>query len=228
MKLISSVGVRDVIEELVPEFEHASGHKVEIMFGTAVQMKAKVDGGEAFDLVILNPPQIDDIIQQGKGVADTRADLARTGMGFAIPAHAAKPDISTDEKLKTWLTGLKTIASGNPASGGFGAVYFDKLVQRLGIADMTRPKMKFAAPGEFAKPVAAGEAEAGVGLISEMVALQGVQAVLLNANDPASYVGFAGAVSSSAHQAEAGRALLKFLTTPDAKAAFRAKGSTTD
>ena len=226
MKLISSVGVRPVIEELVPQFERASGHKVEIMFGTAVQMKAKADAGEPFDLAILNPPQIDDLIKQGKAEAATRADIARSGMGFAISQNATKPDIATDEKLKAYLRSVKTIATGNPAAGGFGSVFFDRLVERLGIAGETRPKTRHEAPGDFAKPVAAGQADLGVGLISEIVSIKGVQSVALMPDDPASFVRFAAAVGSGARQAEAARALLKFLATPAAAEVFKAKGLT--
>lgn len=224
MKLVSSVGVRPAIEDLVPQFEKASGHKVEILFGTAVQMKGKIDAGETFDLAILNPPQIDDIVKAGKGVAETRAAVARTGMGFAIPPAMPVPDISSDEKLKAWLLSLKSIASGNPAAGGFGSVYFDKLVQRLGIAEQTRPKTKFAAPGEFAKPVSAGETEAGVGLVSEIVSVKNVKSVPLETGNPASYVGFAAVVATGAKEREAALALLKFLTSAEGQSVFRARG----
>lgn len=224
MKLISSVGVRPAIEELVPQFEAASGATVEILFGTAVQMKGKVDAGESFDLVILNPPQIDAIIADGKGAAGTRAPLARAGMGIAIPLDAPIPDLSTDEKLKNWLLTIPSFATGNPASGGFGSVYFDRLVERLGISGVTRPKTQFAPPGEFAKPVAAGNAQAGIGLISEIVAVKGVQTVPLMTQDPAGYVGFAGVVGSAASNPEAARALLQFLISPGGQAVFRAKG----
>lgn len=227
MKLISSVGVRPVIEELIPQFEKASGHTVEILFGTAVQMKNKLDEGEAFDLAILNPPQVDEVVKAGKGRADARARLARGGMGFAIPPDAPVPDISTDEKLKAWLLGVNTFASGNPAAGGFGSVYFDNLVTRLGIADYTRPRTKHSPPGEFAKPVGAGQAEVGVGLISEIVSVKNVQTVPLGEKDPASFVGFEAVVSAAAADADAGRALMAFLTNPQSQAVFRAKGLTT-
>ncbi len=226
MKLISSVGVRPAIEELIPQFEKATGNKVEILFGTAAQMKGKVDAGESFDLVLLNPPQVDDIIAKGKGVAETRAPVARAGMGFAIRPDAPMPDISSDEKLKAWLLTVKTFATGNPAAGGFGSVYFDRLVERLGIADYTRARTKWSAPGEFAKPVGKGEAEVGVGLVSEIVAVKNVRTVPLMEKDPASFVGFAGVVGTGAKEADAARALLKFLTSSEGQSVFRAKGMT--
>ena len=223
IRLMSSVGVRPVLEELLPRFERESGHKVAVQWGTAAQMKGKIDAGEAFDVAIIGAAQVDDLVKQGKGAADSRTAIARAGMGIATRAEAPRPDIGSDEKLKAYLLGAKSIASGNPATGGFGSVYFDNLVQRLGIAAETRPRTRFSPPGEFAKAVAAGDAEIGAGVMSEMVGVNGVHAVALMEQDPASYLRFAGVASSAAGDAAAARALLKFLTTPQAVEAFRSK-----
>ena len=222
IRLLSSVGVRPVLEELLPRFERASGHRVAVQFGTAAQMKAKIDGGEPFDVAVIGAAQVDDLVKQGKGEPGSRTGIARAGMGFAIRGDAPRPDIGSDDKLKAYLQGVKSIASGNPASGGFGSVYFDKLVQRLGIAEETRPKTKFLPPGEFAKPVAGGEAEVGAGLVSEIVSVNGVQSVPLMPQDPASYLVFAGVAASGADGAA--RALLEFLASPAARDVFVAKG----
>jgi molybdate transport system substrate-binding protein len=224
IRLLSSVGVRPVLEELLPQFERASGHKVAVQFGTAAQLKAKIDAGESFDVAIIGSSQVDDLVKQGRGAADTRSGIAKTGMGLAIRDGASKPDIEGDDKLKAYLLGVKSIASGNPASGGFGSVYFDNLVQRLGIADASRAKTKYSPPGEFGKPVAAGETEVGAGLVSEIVSVKGVQMVPLMAQDPASYLGFSGVAASGADSADAARSLLKFLTSPAAHEVFKARG----
>jgi molybdate transport system substrate-binding protein len=213
IRLISSVGVRPTLEELLPQYERESGHKVSVQFGTAAQMKGRIDAGEAFDVAILGVAQIDDLIKQGKAAADSRLAVARVGMGFAIRADAARPDIDTDEKIRAYLLGVKSIASGNPATGGFGAVFFDNLVQRLGIAAETRPKTRFSPPGEFAKQVAAGDAELGVGLVSEIAAVKGVQSLPLMAQDQASYLAFAGAVASGTKSPEAARGFLQFVSS---------------
>jgi molybdate transport system substrate-binding protein len=224
IRLMSSVGVRPVLEELLPQFERASGHTVAVQFGTAAQMKAKIDAGEPFDVAIIGVAQVDDVVKQGKGAADSRIGIARTGMGFAIREAAPRPDLGTDDKLRAYLQGVKSIASGNPASGGFGSVYFDRLVQRLGIGEEARAKTKHSPPGEFAKPVASGEAEVGAGLVSEIVSVKGVQAVPLMPQDPSSYLGFAGVAASATDRDSAARALLRFLASPAAREVFTAKG----
>lgn len=222
--LVCSVGVRPVVDQLLPRYEHASGHQVHVQFGTAAQLKAKIDAGERFDVAILGAAQVDDLVKRGRGSQASRIDVARAGLGFAIRADRAKPDLDSEEGVKRYLRGAKTISSGNPANGGFGATYFDHLVQRLGIADETRPKMRFSPPGAFAKAVASGEAEAGVGLLSEIASVPGVQAVSLMKDDPASYLRFAAVVASDTPEPHAARALLEFLGSRAARDLFRSEG----
>ena len=88
----------------------------------------------------------------------------------------------------------------------------------------TRPKTKHQPPGDFAKPVSKGEADVGVGLVSEIAGVPNVQSVPLMPDDPASWVRFSGAVSTTARDAAAAAALLAFLGTPEAAAVFRSKG----
>jgi molybdate transport system substrate-binding protein len=227
MKLVSSVGVRPVLEELIPQFEKSSGHKVEILFGTAVQQKAKVDAGESFDLLILNPPQVEDLVKAGKVAGASVREIARAGMGFAIAANAPTPDISSDDKLRAYLRATPRLASGNPAVGGFGSVYFDRLVERLGIAGETRPKTQHQPPGDFAKPVSKGAADVGVGLLSEIAGVPNVKSVTLNPDDPASWVRFSAGMSVAPSDAAGAKALIAYLATPAATAVFNAKGLVT-
>ena len=68
------------MEVLAPQFERASGHKLVISFGLAAAFKRQIDAGEAFDMTVLTPPLIDDLIKQGRVVADTRTVIARSGL----------------------------------------------------------------------------------------------------------------------------------------------------
>jgi molybdate transport system substrate-binding protein len=221
IKLVSSVGVQSAIEAILPDFRRESGHNVKGVFGTAANMKSRIDDGEAFDLAILTPAQIDDLVAKGK--ASQRLDLARAAAGLALRASAPKPDISSDEKLKTFLLGAKSIAHSDPALGGFSVTYFYKVASGLGIADALKPKLVRVAPGDGAGPVAKGEAELGIGLSSEIAPVAGVQFMALRPGDPESYIRFAAGLSS-AGDSKAARALVTFLQSPAAKEVFKAKG----
>src|SRR5450755_3628837 len=135
IKLLSSVALKSVVELVVPDFERASGHKLMAQFGTGSAMKARIDAGEGFDIVAFLPAQIDEFVRQGKVVGVPRVDLARAGPGLGIRAGAPKPDLSSDDKLKAFLLGVKSISHRDPALGGFAAVYFVRLSTGLGIAE---------------------------------------------------------------------------------------------
>jgi molybdate transport system substrate-binding protein len=225
IKLVSSVALKSVLDALLPGFEQTSGHKVTPVFGTAASLKTRIDGGEAFDMVVLSPAQVDDLIKQGK--ATSRADLAHAGTALAIKAGATRPDLASDEKLKTFLLSVKSITHGDPAQGGFSTVYFLKTATTLGIAETLKSKTKFTPAGQGAVPVAKGESELGVGLMSEIIPVAGVQALPLKPDDPAGSLFFAGALAVQAKDANAARALLTYLQTGTAKETFKAQGMTT-
>jgi molybdate transport system substrate-binding protein len=212
------------MEAILPSFERASGHKVMTLYGTAPSLKTRIEGGESFDVAVLDPVQTDDLIKQGKALGPERADLARSAVGLVIPANAPKPDISSDEKLKTFLLGVKSISISDPAFGGFGSVYFNKMASALGIADLLKAKTIYTRPGEGPTPVTKGESELSVSLSSEVPV--GVQFLPLNADSPGSYMAFAGAIAANAKDVEAARALLAFIQGPVGKETFKVQGMT--
>jgi molybdate transport system substrate-binding protein len=93
LKVLSGNGARAAVQELCAQFERASGHKVSLRFEVNAALKRKIEAGETFDVAILNPPVLDDLIRQGKVVAGTRHDIGRAGLGVAVRAGAAKPHI---------------------------------------------------------------------------------------------------------------------------------------
>src|SRR5688500_2716656 len=74
--VLCSNGIKAVMEDLVPKFEKATGHKVVIEYNLAAVLKQRIEGGTGFDLAILTPPLVDDLIKQGKMAADSRTMLA--------------------------------------------------------------------------------------------------------------------------------------------------------
>ena len=161
IKVLSTLGMRSVVEELAPQFERTTGHKLNLTFGITSALKRQIEAGELCDIAIMAAQFIDDLIKQGKLRADTRTDVARSGIGIAVRAGAPKPDISTVEALKRVLLDTKSIAYSKEALSG---IYFASLLERLGIAEAMQPKTKFGA-GLVAELVAKGEADMAVQLI---------------------------------------------------------------
>jgi molybdate transport system substrate-binding protein len=225
IKVLSTVALKAALDEdLLPQLARSAESKVTIKYDAAAALKKAIDGGEGFDVAILVPAGIDDLIKQGKIEAASRTNLARVGVGVAVRAGAPKPDISTAEAFKKTLLSAKSIAYGDPALGGASSVYFANLLQRLGIADEMKAKTKLTPSGEGAKAVADGTAEIGVGQISEIVPVRGAELAGPFPAEYQVYTAFTAGIAANAKDVTAAKSFLKFLTTPAALQVFKARG----
>jgi molybdate transport system substrate-binding protein len=140
---------------------------------------------------------------------------------------APKPDISSAEALRSTLLAAKSIAYTDPARGGTTGVHFAKVLERLGIASEIKPKTVFpktAGGAAVGVLVANGEAEIGVQQIPELIPVAGIEIVGPLPGDLQNTLVFAAAIMTDTKEAEAGRALISFLRTPEAAAVIKAKG----
>ncbi len=107
------------MNELAPQFERTTGHKLVMRFGSGAEGKQLIETDEAFDLAVLNPLLIDDLTKQGKIAAATRTELFRNGTGVVGRAGASKPDITTVEAFKRTLLNAESIAYSRGAQAAF-------------------------------------------------------------------------------------------------------------
>jgi molybdate transport system substrate-binding protein len=221
IKVLSTNGVKTVLEELVPQFEKATAHKLVIKWGPAAELKVLIEKGETFDLAILTAAALDDLIKQGKLAAPTRADIARSGAGMAFKKGAPRPDIATTDAFKRTLVAAKSIAYvGTGATGG----NMRKIFERLGIADEMKAKTKILSGISAADAVAKGEAEFGFTQVSEIMGVEGAELAGPLPPEVQVYTVFPAAVGAGAKESTAAQALIKFLTAPAAAPVIRAKG----
>ena len=222
VKLLCSTGLKAVVEELVPQFERATTHKVVVQFGLASALKQRIDAGEAFDLAVLTPAFLDDVIKQGKIAADTRSVIARSGLGVLIKTGARKPDISSVDAFKRALLDATSITYAKEGASG---VLFAGTIQKLGIADALKAKTRFTASGEeVGENVVRGVAEFGILPLSEILPVRGAELLAMFPSEVQSYITMAGGVNVNAPQPAAGRELLKFLMSASALPVVKAEG----
>jgi molybdate transport system substrate-binding protein len=222
IKVLCSNGFQAVMEELAPQFERATKHKIVVSYGLAARLKQQIEGGEVFDLAILTPAAIDDLVKAGKIAADSRTTLARSGLAIAIRPGARKPDIATAEAFKRALLGAKSIAYAKEGASG---VAFAALIQRLGIAGDLKAKSQLTATGEeVSQAVIRGDAEFGVLPLSEILPVRGVELLGTFPADVQSYIVMVAGAGASATQSRAARDLIAFLTAPAALTVIKAKG----
>ena len=227
LKVLSAFGMQSVMEDLGPKFERATGHKFAITFATGGATVKRVQDGEAFDVVITLRQGIDTLVKDGKAPAGNVTVLARSGIVVVVRQGAPKPDISSPDALKRTLLAAKAISYVDPASGGASGIHFAKVLDRLGIANEMKSKTIFPnpkTPAEVGVLVANGEAEIGVHIIQELIPVAGIDIVGPLPGDLQNTIVFAAAIMASAKDAEASKALVNFLRTPEGAAVIKAKG----
>jgi molybdate transport system substrate-binding protein len=219
IKVLASTAVKTTLEELAPQFEKATGNKVDLTFAPAAALKVKIDEGAAFDVAILAAGVTDSLGGSGK-IDMPPTTIAHSGIGVAIRKGAPKPDISTSGAFKQAVLNAKSI--GFTAAGATG-VYLRTLFEKLGIADELKPKIKLL-PGAAGEAAASGEVEMGMTQISEILPYANAELLGPLPPDIQSYTYFSAAVSTASKDADVAKAFIKFLAAPQALAVIKAKG----
>jgi molybdate transport system substrate-binding protein len=219
--VLSTQATQEAYSELVAQFEKASGHKVKTTFTGTLNVQKRLASGERYDLIIMAGPAIDEQIALGKAVAGSRVDIAKSGTGLAVKKGAAKPDIGTVEAFKKTLLTAKSIGYSTGPSG----LYMLSVFEKLGIGDQIKGKLKQTSSGVFVGTLlSSGEAEIGFQQISELVHFPGIDYVGPLPGELQRMTVFSAGVHTGAKQAEAARALVKFITAPAAAPVIRKHG----
>jgi molybdate transport system substrate-binding protein len=216
IRVLSTIGMRLVLEEIAPEFERMHGCAVERHYDSSVAHMGRIAAGKAGDVAVFTAAAIDDLIAQGK--VGSRVDLAHSGIGIAVRAGAPKPDIGTPERFKQALLAAKSIAHSKTGASG---LYFVKLIERLGIAAEVHAKavVHDGLTGEIA---ARGDAELAVQQVSELMQAAGVDIVGPLPDELQSITVFSGGVFKGAQPLS--EALIAALAAPAAAALIRRNG----
>jgi molybdate transport system substrate-binding protein len=225
INLMSFGGMRVMLADLTGAFERATQHKVTATYGAPGTIKGRIMAGEPIDVLVFPAPSLDDLVSQGKIVADSKVILARSGMGVAVRAGAPHPDISTPEALKRTLLAAKSIVYTDPALRSPSGVHFANVLTRLGIAEEMKAKSKLHDGTSFnAELVAKGEIEIAIQQISEILPVQGAELVGPLPGDLQLTTVFATGIGTGAKEPAAAKEFTRFLTSPAAAAVIKAKG----
>ena len=220
IKVFATGASRSAYQTLAPQFERDTGHKLVTEFDLPPALVRKIDAGEPYDVIILSY-DVEVLIKQGKVAADSRTAFGKIGVGIAVHRGSPKPDFSTVEAFKRSMLDAKLIATSGEGSTGR---YVASLIERLGIAEQIKPKIRSGPGGTSAQLVSRGEVDFVVSGLPPLVGVPNVEWLGYLPEEINSWLVFSGGVGVNAKQPDAGRALLKFLTTPAAMAVWKANG----
>ncbi len=224
IKVLSAGAFKPVLVALAPEFEQRSGHKLVIDNDTAGALVRRINGGEAFDLVVAPPSALAQMAQAGKLPAGGGKPLARVAIGVAVKNGAPLPDISSVANFQKALTSARAVAYIDPAAGGSSGIYLSQLFERWGMATMIKAKAVLVPGGLVAQRVVSGEADIAIHQISEILAVPGATLVGPIPTEVQNYTVYSGAAAPTARDAAAVQALLTWLASESALAVLASKG----
>jgi molybdate transport system substrate-binding protein len=224
IKLLTAGAFKQVVLAVVPGFEAETGHKVVVQEATVGTLMRRIEGGEAFDVGVLSPAAVDELIAKGKMAGGSRVVLARVGVGVVVKAGAPLPDIATVDGFKKTLLAAKSVAYIDPAAGGSSGIYVAGLLDRLGIAEPVKAKAKLIPGGAVATHIAQGEAELGIHQISEILHVGGVTLVGPLPAEIQNYTVYAAGIGAAAINQAAARALIERLSGPAVAPVLKDKG----
>jgi molybdate transport system substrate-binding protein len=224
LKVLTSVALTSVLDELAPALEKATGNKLHIGYSLIADVRRRILDGETADVIILSRPVMDELQRQDKFAANDLVNVAGTPVSVAARDGVPNPDIHSVDAFKHTLLTTRSIVYSDPAKGGASGVYFARVLDRLGIAEQMKGKTVLVPGAQAAEVVARGEAELGVGQASEIVPVAGAHVVGPLPGELASTTIFTAAVGAGSKSPEAAKALIKFLTGPEAAPRLKAKG----
>ena len=211
IQLLGSTAMREALDELVPQFEKASGHKVTMSLYPAATLVIKVKEGAPADIVMTTPDNLTELTRSGHLVEGTRVDFVHSRVGVAVKAGAPKPDIGTPEALKAAFLAAKSIGVSRGPSG----VHLLNAMAKIGIADQVKAKMVQPDLGvRVGTLIADGKAEIGVQQIGELLPIPGIVYLGPLPAELQTVIVYGMGRSANAKQWGAAAALVKYLTSP--------------
>ncbi|MFZ2651095.1 MAG: substrate-binding domain-containing protein [Burkholderiaceae bacterium] len=221
IRIISSMATRQLLADLVAQYRGQCAQEVAVESVGGVDAAKRVQMGEAFDAVVLAADAIDRLIQAGRIVAASRVDLVESGVAIAVRAGAPQPDVGSEEAVKRAVLGARKLGYSTGPSG----VHLAQLFERWGIAQTIKERIVQAPPGvPVGDLLAKSEVDLGFQQLSELMHLSGIAVLGPLPPEIQIVTRFSAGVSVSSTQADAVRALLDFMASPQADAAKRRNG----
>jgi molybdate transport system substrate-binding protein len=223
LKVMCARSMHQVVGELTEAFRRATGHEVELNFGTVGALQKRLDAGETADVLVLGAPTVDKLAKSG--VVGSATNVATTSVGITVREGSAPPDVSTPDAFKQALVAAKTVAFSDAAVGGSAGIYLARLFVEMGLGDeIARKGMPQQSGGEVATRVANGEADIGMTLIAEIVPIKGARVIGPLPAPLGNDTTYAAAVATGSPARDTGEDFIRALTQASTRSTWEAAG----
>jgi len=225
VRLLSAAAMQTVFKQIAGDFERGSGHKLIIAYGTIGGITQRVLDGEAADVVIGSTLSMPALVQKGRIKRGSQVVLCKTGIGLVVPAGTPKPSMASIGDFKAAMVGAKVVVYADPVRGGAAGVHVGRVLRELDLAGRLKSQITLAAGGDVTEvTLAQGAGALGVTQISEIVGKPGAEYVGPMPDELQNYTVFVAGTPAAARSSDAVTSFIKFMKSPAATAAIKARG----
>ena len=221
IRVLSTLALKGAVHSLAGQYQAAGGMRIDADFAPTLALLERLRSGESADVVVLTREGLEEVVRQGRVVAESCVDLARSWVGIAVKAGALHPDISTEATLRTALLGARSVAYSRLGASG---ILFAKLIERLGIASDINGRAVIIPQGFTAEKLVTGEADLAVQQISELKQIEGIEVVGPIPRELQTPAVFSAGRMAATNKPDQADRLLRFLASPEVAPALCASG----
>ena len=132
--VMSGGAPKEVFALLAPKFEQQIGNKVKFTYAVITELREKLGAGATADVLVLPKQVLDNLAQDDKVRADSRATFGTVGISVVVKEGAPPPDISSKEKFRDAMLAARSVVHATPGKTPSGT-HMGKVMEQLGIAD---------------------------------------------------------------------------------------------
>lgn len=219
--IMSALAILATVNDTVLPAFAEDGSTVELIWDPTVALMKRIADGETADGIVAIDWALDELA--GKGLIDTggRRSVAQAVVGLAVRAGAPRPDISTAEALKNTLLATPSLVISKAGASG---IYFEKLIDQLGIGEAIRAKALVIPRGLTGQRLASGEVELAIQQLSELMVVPGIDVVGPFPAELQATTDFSAAVFTTAKNPGGAARFIDALLTDEARAAYMRTG----
>jgi molybdate transport system substrate-binding protein len=208
--------------DLVADYNKKTGNNAIIIRGAMNKIVDEIKTATPpADVIGLPVDLMNTLVLDGGIVAGSYTLLGRGDLGLAVKKGAAKPDISTVAKLADVLKASPAVMVNDPKAGTMQGVMIDGILKR---PEFSGVKAVPVSKGEGAAALARGEGAMAIQLVQEILNKPEIELVAPLPAELGGHMDAVLAVSSRSTNPKLAMDFIKFLTSTESRAAWKAKG----
>jgi molybdate transport system substrate-binding protein len=224
LRVLSAGAVQPGLVKVIDAFRRDSGYEVKVSFATAPEIRKRLTDSVPPEIVVAPLAVLDDLVKAGKATAADCVMVGRVGIGVMVRAGATLPKIATVNEFKESLLSSEGVVYNQASTG----IYLEALFDRLGIAEQLKPKTtRYPDAAPVLDHVRRGNGnEIGLGATTVIIENESKGLKFLGPlpAEIQNYTTYAAMVLTESAAADAALALVRYLTTSQARAVFTAAG----